>query len=154
MALIKCPNCGKDYSQFANKCPRCGLTIEEAERAVLKKQAEEEKRRWLIAKNRKRVLRLVGLTVLSVVVLFGAYWGIKEVIKTNTAKTRVKDIPFIYDDALTFSEGLAPVKKDGKWGCVDKTGKEVVPPIYDGARGGEDGLAAVKKDGKWGFIRY
>jgi hypothetical protein len=31
-------------------------------------------------------------------------------------------IPFIYEDARRFSEGLAAVKIDGKWGYIDKTG--------------------------------
>jgi hypothetical protein len=30
-------------------------------------------------------------------------------------------------------EGLAKVKLNGKWGFIDKTGKEIVPPKYDGA---------------------
>ena len=34
-------------------------------------------------------------------------------------------IPFIYDDAISFSEGLAAVKKEGKWGFVDRNGKEL-----------------------------
>ena len=44
------------------------------------------------------------------------------------------------------------MKKDGKWGYIDPTGKEVVPCQYDGAGSFSDGLAHVKKDGKWGLI--
>ena len=61
-------------------------------------------------------------------------------------------IPCQYDDADFFSEGLAPVKKDGKWGYIDKTGKEVVPCQYDNALGFSDGLAVVEKGGKCGYI--
>lgn len=27
MALVKCPECGKEISNSANKCPHCGYTI-------------------------------------------------------------------------------------------------------------------------------
>ena len=33
-----------------------------------------------------------------------------------------------YDACSSFSEGLAAVKKGGKWGYIDKTGKTVVSP--------------------------
>ncbi|MFH2070554.1 MAG: zinc ribbon domain-containing protein [Elusimicrobiota bacterium] len=25
MALIKCPECGKEFSEFSNNCPNCGI---------------------------------------------------------------------------------------------------------------------------------
>ena len=63
-------------------------------------------------------------------------------------------IPFIYDNFYRygFSEGLCGVEKDGKWGFIDKTGKEVVPFIYDDVNWFGEGLSEVKKDGKYGFI--
>lgn len=35
-------------------------------------------------------------------------------------------VPFIYDDATVFSEGVAAVKKDGKWGLINKDGNITV----------------------------
>ena len=61
-------------------------------------------------------------------------------------------VPFKYDRAWNFSEGLARVMKDGKRGFIDKTGKEIVPCIYDSASGFYEGLAQVMKDGKRFFI--
>lgn len=61
-------------------------------------------------------------------------------------------IPFAYDNVGSFSEGLAWVKKDGKYGYIDKTGKVVVPFIYDDVCDFCEGLAMVMKDGKWGYI--
>jgi len=40
MALIKCPKCGKLFSEHAKACPKCGISIEDA--LVLIKQREEE----------------------------------------------------------------------------------------------------------------
>ena len=75
-----------------------------------------------------------------------------------------------------FNEGFAPVKKNGKYGYIDKTGKEIVPCIYDYIEiwiRNDDlpdikntlsdiydqviycyykGYVKVKKDGKWGLL--
>ena len=78
-------------------------------------------------------------------------------------------IPFAFDMAGEFSEGLARVAvlppdgrnvmNEGKWGFIDKSGREVVPPIYSFATDFSEGLAAVSVGGeslgyggKWGFI--
>jgi hypothetical protein len=47
---------------------------------------------------------------------------------------------------------LLPIKKRGKWGFVDETGRIVVACQYDDVNSFSDGLAMVEKDGKWGFI--
>ena len=61
-------------------------------------------------------------------------------------------IPCQYDDAEDFSEGLAAVKLNEKWGFVDRTGQMAIPCQYDSAGQFSDGLAAVRLNGKWGFI--
>ena len=60
-------------------------------------------------------------------------------------------IPFNYDSAESFSEGLAVVSK-GKYGFIDKIGKAVIPLNYDYANSFSEGLAIVQKNGKWGAI--
>ena len=66
-------------------------------------------------------------------------------------------IPLKYDWAGSFSEGLAVVGIEGKWGFIDKSGNEVVPLKYGYADEFSEGLACVsltnkyKKD-KYGFI--
>ena len=57
-----------------------------------------------------------------------------------------------YDHVGRFSEGLAAVKTNGKWGFIDQGGKEVVPLKYDDAWQFNEGLAAVSLDRKWGFV--
>ncbi|MBQ4508682.1 MAG: leucine-rich repeat protein [Paludibacteraceae bacterium] len=41
MALIKCPKCGKEFSDRAQVCPQCGTSKEEVQR-LIKEQAERE----------------------------------------------------------------------------------------------------------------
>ncbi|WP_409344577.1 WG repeat-containing protein [Paenibacillus sp. MBLB4367] len=57
-----------------------------------------------------------------------------------------------YDDARSFSEGLAAVQIGGKWGYIDHTGKTVVEPKYKLANNFSEGFASVQLNGKWGFI--
>lgn len=69
-------------------------------------------------------------------------------------------IPFIYDSAEDFSEGLAAVSKGkyekNKHGFIDKTGKTVIPFSYDYAGNFSEGLATIRKGsqetGKYGII--
>ena len=57
-----------------------------------------------------------------------------------------------YDDIFSFSEGMAIVEVDHKYGYIDKTGKEVVKPKYDEANPFNEGLALVGIKGKYGFV--
>ena len=57
-----------------------------------------------------------------------------------------------YDENWRFSEGLAAVEKNGKYGFVDEAGKEVIPLIYDDVFDFSEGLAHVKKNDKHGFV--
>jgi len=70
------------------------------------------------------------------------------VIAPDTKYTRIEK----------FSEGLAAVKVNNKWGYIDTEGNEVIPPKYDNALPFSEGLAAVgygklgDSSSKWGFI--
>ncbi len=69
---------------------------------------------------------------------------------TTLPSARIQNID--YDEISFFREGLAKVKKDGKYGYIDRAGKEVIPCQYDDADRFNIGLAAVSKDGKYGYI--
>ena len=53
-----------------------------------------------------------------------------------------------FDDAWGFNEGLARVRKDGKWGYINTKYEQIVECKFDVARGFNEGLARVEKDGK------
>lgn len=63
-----------------------------------------------------------------------------------------------YNELGTFSEGLALVRRNGKWGYIDIEGNEVIPCKFDGEEYGgrghdfSDGLAVIVKNGKHGYI--
>ncbi len=60
----------------------------------------------------------------------------------------------IYEDARSFSDGVAPVKIRGKWGYIDKFLEFEIPPQFDLALPFSEGLARVEKDGSWGYINH
>ena len=65
-----------------------------------------------------------------------------------------------YGDTRDFSEELAAVFLNRKWGFVDKNGDVVIPFIYDGDKDFfwdteyvfKNGKANVKEEGKWFYI--
>ena len=61
-------------------------------------------------------------------------------------------IPAIYDRCGEFGQGLCAVKRNYKWGYIDKTGTVVIPEQFESAYAFRDGLAIVSKKGKYGFI--
>jgi len=71
-------------------------------------------------------------------------------------------IPFKFDEARGFSEGLAPVRIGEDWGYIDASGKIVVKPRFFQASAFSEGFAAVgvyfprKKsiDSKVGYYNY
>lgn len=86
MALIQCPECGKEISDKAKNCPNCGY--------VLPHFRKNEKL--------KRYTKIVGICVISFLVLFLAFLLIKMNIKEHSpfekfnSKTTKTDVQKIY----------------------------------------------------------
>ena len=57
-----------------------------------------------------------------------------------------------YDDARSFSEGVAAVRVNDLWGFINEKGTMVIQPQFDNVGLFSDGLAAAEKEDKWGFI--
>ena len=59
----------------------------------------------------------------------------------------------IYENIpYSFSDGLAKVKREGKWGYVNNQGEEVVACLYDDIASFSEGLARAEINGKYGFV--
>lgn len=81
-------------------------------------------------------------------------------------------IPTLFQEAKSFTEGLAAVSSNGKWGYIGPQGDVVIPLMYDGAEAFSEGRAAVNlgadrpvlldpddpegptgvESGRWGYI--
>ena len=57
-----------------------------------------------------------------------------------------------YDRAEAFSESMAVVRKDGKYGYIDVSGRMVIPVKYQDAGSFSAGLAPVCLYGKYGYV--
>jgi hypothetical protein len=57
-----------------------------------------------------------------------------------------------YDFARSFSNGVAPVKKQHKWGVIGQDGRLTSPLLLDDIQPFHNGLAVAKQRGKYGFV--
>ena len=57
-----------------------------------------------------------------------------------------------YEEAYSFSEGLALVMKDKLYGFINQKGDLVIDTKFEDANYFMEGLAAVKKNDNWGYI--
>ena len=55
-------------------------------------------------------------------------------------------IPFAYDQAMSFSEGLAAIRENDKWGFIDRKGTVVVSVQYKSVQPFSGGYAIVLTD--------
>jgi len=60
--------------------------------------------------------------------------------------------PFKYQEIKKFSNGLAAVKYQSRYGFIDTSGNEVIPCTYHNAESFSEGLARVQKNGRTGYI--
>lgn len=166
MALIKCPECGQMVSTKADRCPHCGRPLEGV---VMGKPVEQ------VEPNRtKRWPWILLMVILLLIVGCAAAWFFigkgKEIplisnIIGNNVDTVELTPDFIkkiekYDQLGEFSDGMAAVHRNGKWGYINTKGDEIVPCKYNDdidarlyVRSFSDGMAAVLCDnGKYGFV--
>ena len=57
-----------------------------------------------------------------------------------------------FDDARSFSNGLAPVCRDGKWGFINTKGSLVIKPRYDEVLSFCSQRAPVRVKDRWGIV--
>lgn len=88
---------------------------------------------------------------------------LKKFFKNNNLKWQdifteeeFKKIPyhfcFYYEYVGVFSEGMAQVRTNDKYGSVDEDGNIIIPIKYDYVGDYSEGKVQVRLDGKWGFF--
>lgn len=62
-------------------------------------------------------------------------------------------LPAVYEQASSFSEGLAVVRMHGALRVIDRDGRTVIDcGEYDNVKPFSEGMAAVRKHGRWGYM--
>lgn len=123
-------------SDRATECPHCGCPFEiaskvkENDKDVLSSSSPQS--------PHKKGIWKIALIVMSVIVLLGMgyfFYIRHDVFATNTLKITPEFAEAIqkYDQIDAFSEGMAAVRKDGKWGYINLKGEEVIPCQFSDA---------------------
>lgn len=160
MALIECTECGHKVSDKAECCPNCGCPIEE----IMSADASNDTNVSQVYDDAVQFddippKKSKGWLWTIVVILVLAAIGVGVWLFTNgklgeddptTAKVEITP-EFIaavhqYDELYPFSEGLAAVKKDGKFGYINTKGELVIPCQFGYASDFIEGTAVVAKD--------
>lgn len=68
-------------------------------------------------------------------------------------KTRKEILLGNYEEINYLGQSRFMVKKDGKWGCFDRNGKQIFDFKYDEVDAFSNGAAKVKLGDKWGFVK-
>lgn len=162
MALIKCRGCGQMISDKAECCPKCGSPVvlfeEEPEVEQEKDEVEagyEYEEEETVDRRKYWIIASVAVVVLLLVVGVWAFLG-KSDAQANDDVVEITP-EFIdkiskYDILAGFSEGMAIVLRDDKYGYINTKGDEAIPCQYDKAENFTDGFAIVSKDYNYGFI--
>jgi hypothetical protein len=78
------------------------------------------------------------------------------IIKTNDFTTFInkkgEKLNCHFDNAKSFSNGLAPVCKESKWGYIDTLGHTKIQFLFDNAFHFYEGVAVARKNQKYGVI--
>lgn len=114
-----------------------------ADEKARKKAEEEAKQKAKEEEERQARLKTMAHTSMQSYEKDGK-WGYKADFK--------ECIPCIYEKAHGFSEGIAAVCLNGKFGCINKLGDTVIPFNYDCIRYFSEGSAPANLNGRWGFI--
>lgn len=83
---------------------------------------------------------------------FGRESGLKQQYKDDGSLDYEKYYSSRYERTSDYEEGLALVYSNGKYGFIDRNGREVIPLQFDEAKSFKDGKAEVSKNGRKFFI--
>lgn len=114
-------------------------------------------------KDIRSFMKFKQFAVLLAVIIFST-WIIAINLSPSIGSVKTGNYSFInkkgllvinpqYSEVLSFSQGLAAVKLNDKWGYINKNGKALVKPQFNQASSFSEGVAAVTVDGnKWEYI--
>ena len=82
MALIKCPNCGKQISDKAVICPHCGIDVKKLQTEIREKQRQLKIKRW------KRIITSMAFIIVITAVAIVAYLYYIDALNTIPSEYR------------------------------------------------------------------
>lgn len=154
MALTTCKECGGKMSDRATECPHCGCPREFQGEIQPKDNSSTQSQEPLseqIQPNPKKTHKGLWISIAAILVIALCAGAFLLFGGTSTLKITPELAKAIqrYDQIDAFSEGLAAVRRDGKWGYINLKGEEVIPCQFsDAFPPGQfsEGLACVVDD--------
>lgn len=163
---MKCPNCNNNIPDGSKFCNHCGQHIEESNDVILCSNPECGKAipsdsnfcpfcGGKIINN--KACRNCGANDLPLEAQYCFHCGCvlneesmpyvnsNESNNLPSQRYKVVDLDYEYDTIDPCSCGLFAVERNGLWGFINKTGKEVIPCIYDKVDSFSEGLSLVSE---------
>ena len=134
MALIKCPKCGNEMSEFAESCPHCGEVVSKEENQEGNKQnnseqllADNEKptESTLKPRNNKKCFFKKWWLWLIIVILVGAVVLFVATRKTENAKSFILEVKTVSQDVTAGSNSKIEKAEKSYSKLTDKEKKQV-----------------------------
>lgn len=126
MALIKCPECGKEISDKAGKCPHCGYQLQK-EKGVVNSNANEEKTSDIFTKRRK-----IAIILSTVIIAIGTMMFF--IIGNNFNKISIKELDItkwtLVDDLCTYEGTIVSNEKDKFIAVIGSDDDEIEIPRF------------------------
>lgn len=132
MALTTCKECGGKMSDRATECPHCGCPREFQDEIHLTDNSTAQSQEPLSEQpqtNPKKAHKGLWISIAALVVVALCVGAFMIFGRTSTLKITPEFTKTLqkYDQIDAFSEGLAAVRRDGKWGYINLKGEEVIP---------------------------
>lgn len=148
-----CPICGAEVvEKKARFCPQCGYERQGSEKFCPKCGAAFEASKVVEKKKSRRGFAIASSLCLLALVIAGAIWYYLNHFQQDYSLEKLAAVVVECDEVRNFHDGLAAIRKDNKWGYLDKEGKLVISYTFDEANDFCEGYAILQKGDKWGFI--
>lgn len=130
MALIKCPECGKEnVSDTAETCPECGYNIKKYVTETMKEEARQKSDiQSTTSKKSPKIGIIIAVSLMFIIVI--AFFVVKQNQRNEEAKQNVKVLISLTEDISEYRENAVMKLSDGSYMYYDAGADYAISEIY------------------------